>query len=109
MAIIHETCTVHSPNDFRASDCGELCILHQMITCRLSGCQRLEGDLPEPRRRVGVERVRGDAATGAWLAWSCLVAVFEVAAADPLEQRCGREQHRCRGSLLWGLPVETAI
>jgi hypothetical protein len=45
------------PTTFGASDCGELCILHQMITCWLSGCQRLEGDLPEPRRRVGVERV----------------------------------------------------
>src|SRR6476620_11490160 len=75
------------PTTFGASDCDELCILHQMITCRLSGCQRLEGDLPEPRRRVGVERVGGDAATGAWLAWSCLVAVFKVAAADPVEQR----------------------
>src|SRR5271155_5105346 len=53
----------------------------------LSGCQGLEGDLPEPPRRVGVERVGGDAMTGAGLAWSCLVAVFEVAAADSLEQR----------------------
>src|ERR1700722_852241 len=74
-----------------------------------SGCQCLEGDLPEPRRRVRVERVGGDALTGAGLAWSCLVAVFEVAAADSLAQRRGREQHRGCGALLWGLPVEAPV
>lgn len=49
--------------------------------------QRADRDLPQPGGRLGVERVFGDAAPGAELADLGLVAVLEVASADPVEQR----------------------
>ena len=64
---------------------------------------------PEARGRSGVERVGANA--GPWpvaVVDGRLVAVLEVAAADALELRRGRDEHRGRGALLRGLPEERA-
>ena len=49
--------------------------------------QRVDGHLPQPRGGFRVQRVLGDPVTGAEYAGLGFVAVFEVASADPVQQR----------------------
>ena len=66
----------------------------------LGGGQQGGRDVPQALGRLGVDRVRGDAAAGAALVGAGLGAVLEVAPAHALDQRGGREEHGRRGALL---------
>src|ERR1700738_4217944 len=72
---------------------------------------QFQREFPQPFGIGRVERIRRDA-TPPWptapVDHHGLVAVLEVAAADSVQQRGRRQQHRCRGSLLDRLEVAPA-
>ena len=68
--------------------------------------EHLQRDLPQAPGGVGIERVGAHARAHLGVVRNvCLVAVLEVAPADAVQQRRGREQHRGGGALLGGLPA----
>jgi len=60
------------------------------------------------RGRIGIEGVRSDAGLSSGHVWFGLLTVLEIAAADTVEQRRGRQQDRGSRSLLRRLPDPAA-
>ena len=57
------------------------------------GSEQVDRDLPQLGRLAGVDCVRGHATTDTGPGGLSLLAVFEVAAGDAVDQRRGGEQH----------------